>query len=218
MATNGTTALEAACKSGIDILDELMGTNIEERSRFEGKALSPSFLASSKCLVFLHTGRAGLFAGGTFGDGFAIAKSSSGSWTSPCFVRLRKFELGAFFGYQSSKTLMSGLTKSSVQAIIDNEYTSFGTDVTVQLWPASSGVDDQVSVNYSDFVSASCSTGILFDFSLSGGSLKVDDAKNAEVYGEGVTASQLLNGQVEKPKEMIPLYQKITSISRDALK
>lgn len=44
MATNGTTALEAACKSGIDILDELMGTNIEERSRFEGKALSPSFL------------------------------------------------------------------------------------------------------------------------------------------------------------------------------
>jgi len=113
---------------------------------------------------------------------------------------------------------MSGLTKSSVQAIIDNEYTSFGTDVTVQLWPASSGVDDQVSVNYSDFVSASCSTGILFDFSLSGGSLKVDDAKNAEVYGEGVTASQLLNGQVEKPKEMIPLYQKITSISRDALK
>jgi hypothetical protein len=38
------------------------------------------------------------------------------------------------------------------------------------------------------------------------------------VYGEGVTASQLLNGQVDKPKSMIPLYQKVSAISRDALK
>lgn len=113
---------------------------------------------------------------------------------------------------------MSGLTRSSIQAIIDNEYTEFGTDVTVQLWPSSPGVDDQVAVNSSDFVSASCSTGILFDFSLSGGSLKVDDQKNALVYGEGVTASQLLNGEIEKVKQMIPLYQKITSISKDALR
>lgn len=44
MATPRETALEGACKSGIDILDELMCTEIEERSRFEGKALSPSFL------------------------------------------------------------------------------------------------------------------------------------------------------------------------------
>jgi len=44
MATPRETALEAACKSGIDILDELMCTEIEESSRFEGKALSPSFL------------------------------------------------------------------------------------------------------------------------------------------------------------------------------
>lgn len=44
MATTKEMVLEAACKSGIDILDELMGTEIEERSRFEGKALSPAFL------------------------------------------------------------------------------------------------------------------------------------------------------------------------------
>lgn len=44
MSTSKQATLEAACKSGIDLLDELMGTNIEESSRFEGKALSPSFL------------------------------------------------------------------------------------------------------------------------------------------------------------------------------
>lgn len=44
MAPKSEAVLEAACKSGIDILDELLCTNIEESSRFEGKALSPSFL------------------------------------------------------------------------------------------------------------------------------------------------------------------------------
>ena len=174
--------------------------------------------ASSKCLVFLNSWRAGVFAGGVYGTGFAIAKSSSGSWTAPCFVTLKKLELGAFFGYEQSRTLMSALTKSSIQNLIDNEYTEFGSDVTVQLWPlADHGPNDQVSVSQSDWVTASCSTGIIFDFSLSGGGMRIDDAKNHAIYGDGVSASDLLGGAVDKPKDMIPLYQKITAISKLAL-
>ena len=175
--------------------------------------------ASSKCLIFLESSRGGIFFGGVRGEGFAIARTSAGSWSAPCFVSLRKFEIGAFFGFQSSKTLMSALTKSAIQRLIDNEYTEFGSDVTVQLWPTgANGPDDQVAVNSSDWVTATCSTGVVFDFSLSGGSIKINEAKNTEVYGEGVTASQLLNGQVDKPKAMIPLYQKVSAISKDALK
>lgn len=56
--------------------------------------------ASSKCLVFLSSWRAGVFAGGVLGSGFAIAKTSGGTWTGPCFVTLKKFEIGAFFGVE----------------------------------------------------------------------------------------------------------------------
>jgi lipid-binding SYLF domain-containing protein len=202
---------------GQNILDTLLGTTVEEESRFEGKGLNPAFVASSSLLIFLNTTRMGLFVGTSGGEGFAVAKVG-GSWSAPCYVRLRKFELGAILGYSSSSVLISGITKRSIQTIIDDEYTEFGTDVTVQLWPKEAGVDDAVAVNQSDFVSASCSNGVLFDFSLSGGALRVDTAKNAKIYGEDVTAAKILNGVTPKPKEMVPLYQKITSISRDALR
>lgn len=193
-----------------------MGTTIEEDSRFEGKGLNPAFIASSNILIFLETTRAGLFIGTTGGRGFAVAKVG-GSWSAPCYVSLRKIELGAILGFSSSYTVISGISKRAIQEIIDDNYTEFGTDVTVQLWPKEAGVDDTVSVNSSDFVSASCSNGVLFDFSLSGGALRIDTKKNALVYGEDATASSILNGVTPKPKEMVPLYQKIGGIARSAL-
>jgi len=47
--------------------------------------------------------------------------------------------------------------------------------------------------------------------------MRIDDAKNHAIYGDGVSASDLLSGAVDKPKDMIPLYQKITAISKLAL-
>ena len=202
---------------GITILNTLMATTVEQDSRFEGVGLNPVFIASSSILIFLETTRFGLFLGTTGGRGFAIAKVG-GSWSAPCYVTMRKVELGAIIGYSSSYTIISGISKRAIQEIIDDNYTEFGTDVTVQLWPKEAGVDDAVSVNSSDFVSASCSNGVLFDFSLSGGSLRIDTKKNAQVYGEsGSSASEILNGVTPKPKDMVPLYQKISTISRAAL-
>lgn len=60
--------------------------------------------ASSKCLVFLSSWRAGVFAGGVVGHGFAIAKTPSGKWSAPCFVNIKKMELGAFFGVEKVST------------------------------------------------------------------------------------------------------------------
>jgi lipid-binding SYLF domain-containing protein len=211
-----TSSHESSCALGISIVDTLMGTVTEVDSRFEGKGLNPAFIASSNILIFLETTKIGLFLGTTGGRGFAIAKVG-GSWSAPCHVTLRKFELGGIIGYSSSYTIISGISKRAIQEIIDDNYTEFGTDVTVQLWPKEAGVDDQVSVNSSDFVSASCSNGVLFDFSLSGGALRIDTKKNAEVYGEDVTASQLLNGVTPRPKEMVPLYHKIGAIAKSAL-
>lgn len=92
---------------------------------------------------------------------------------------------------------MSALTRVGMQKLIDNDYTEFGSDVTVQLWPgADHGPNDQINIMNSDWVTASCSTGIIFDFSLSGGSMKIDDDKNKLVYGHEVSGGDILNGKV----------------------
>ena len=146
MATPETNAtFDTSCKTGLKILDYLLSTDVEDSSRFEGKGLNPSFIASSNVLIFLETTRAGLFVGTTGGKGFAIAKVG-GSWSAPCYVSLRKFELGAILGFSSSYTIISGLSRRAVQEIIDDNYTEFGTDVTIQLWPKEAGIDDSVAV------------------------------------------------------------------------
>jgi len=152
------------------------------------------------------------------GHGFAVAKLSSGGWSAPCFVTMKKIGIGALFGVEKSRTLMSSMTRMGIQQLVDNKYTEFGSDITVQLWPTGShGPNDEVSICASDWVSASSSTGVIFDFSLSGGSMKIDDEKNHDLYGPEVSGSDILTGKMEKPQEMIPLYHKITEISKKAL-
>ena len=116
-----------------------------------------------------------------------------------------------------SSTLMAAMTKSAVEELAAGRHQTFGSDVTLQIWPIAGGADDQISLGASDWISASVSKGVLFEFSLVGGALKVDQDKNTKVYGAGVTVADILGGTVAKPQEMVPLYQKIAEVASKAL-
>lgn len=53
--------------------------------------------------------------------------------------------------------------------------------------------------------------GALVDVSFAAGSMSIDDAKNALVYGPGVTPLNILHGGVQPPREMQPLYAALNS-------
>lgn len=59
-------------------------------------------------------------------------------------------------------------------------------------------------------------SGPLLDLSACAGSLSVAAAKNAMIYGPGVTPLQILHGSVAPPHEMQPLYAMLNAGARAA--
>jgi lipid-binding SYLF domain-containing protein len=208
---------------GHQVLDELAGEPAGESTRFEGRALNPSTIASARCLVFLRSTRAGCIIGGTRGAGFAIAITHSGAWSPPCFVRLTRWQLGAMFGAEFSSTLLTSVSLKGEADLVEGDVTEFGTNIACQLWPfvrSGSGPDDEISMGtWGDWAVASVGKGALLDFSLGGGSLKVDKAKNLEAYGAaGEDAAGILAGKVPHQQDMVPLYHRVREIGAQALK
>ncbi len=44
----------------------------------------------------------------------------------------------------------------------------------------------------------------------------VDDRLNASLYGDGVTAAEILGGRVALPEEFLPLYQAVDALAAEA--
>lgn len=161
--------------------------------------------------------------GGLHATGFMISHTHTGAWSAPCFITLNRIEIGAVAGVETAHLLMASFTRQGVAELAAGEkHQTFGSDVTFQLWPFSStdsGPDDYASLDVaSDWVTAAAGQGFLFDFSLAGSSLSVDNAKNKNVYGEiGEDPANILYGKVPHPVEMTPLYHKIKEIAARAL-
>ena len=179
--------------------------------------------ASAKALVFLKATHGGLVMGGLHATGFMIARSDHSKWSAPCFVSLNRFEIGAIAGIETADILMASITRQGVTELAsEGTHKTFGTDLSFQFWPfanGSSGPDDYASLDVnSDWVYCSISRGLLFDFSLSGSSLSIDEAKNKEAYGDlGVDQANIISGKVPRPQDMAPLYHKINEIASRAL-
>jgi len=156
--------------------------------------------------------------GGLHATGFMITHTQTGAWSAPCFVTLNRIEIGAVVGVETAHILMAGITRHGVAELASGEkHQTFGSDVTFQLWPfsGSSGPDDYASLDVaSDWVTAAAGQGFLFDFSLAGSSLSVDNTKNKNVYGDiGEDPANVLHGKIPHPVEMAPLYHKIKAIA-----
>lgn len=126
---------------------------------------------------------------------------------------------------------MASLTPRLVSGLVAPPFIPvFGVDVSVQatdtyeVYPSAPGwgesdrgtfgIGDQDAFATSDVISISTTTGMLMSFSLKGGATVVDSSRNAECYGEGVSAGDLLSATsgVPPPPQMQPLYDKLAAI------
>lgn len=64
--------------------------------------------------------------------------------------------------------------------------------------------------------SATLADGMFWDTSPAAGSTFVDARLNASLYGDGVTAAEVLGGRVALPQEFLPLYQAIDALAAEA--
>lgn len=214
--SGASAVLEAAVAEGLQILDDLRTEDSGTDGTKTKFLLNPVLVKNAKALIFLRTTKVGAGIGVKRGGGFVLTKLGPGQYSPPCFVTLTSLQAGILLGFEKVSTLCTSMTLRVVDSLKQGSHPVFGTDLSLQVYPLTGPNEatpdfftDSDSV---DLVVASVGKGLILDFSFTGGSIRVDSAKNESAYGKEVTTADILDGAVPVPAEVKALHRRVDDI------
>jgi SH3 domain-containing YSC84-like protein 1 len=158
------------------------------------KGIPQNLIDSAKCVaVFPSVLKAGFIAGGRGGRGVASCRTASG-WSAPAFFNLGGGSFGLQIGAESTDFVMLVMNEKGMNSLLSDQFT-LGGDIAVAAGPvgrqASAETDAKLKA---EILSYSRSKGLFAGLELKGVVIKPDKDDIKEVYGENVTAKDILNG------------------------
>jgi lipid-binding SYLF domain-containing protein len=173
-----------------------------------------SVLNKAKCVIVVPSvKKAALGVGGEYGRGVMSCRSGadfSGRWSAPIMMSLAGGSFGFQIGGQATDFVILVMNDRGAQAMLHNKL-KLGADASVAAGPV--GRSSEASTNESmraEMLSYSRSRGAFAGVSLSGATLHPDNDANASLYGEKVTADQIISGKVTMPEEGKPLVEALS--------
>lgn len=143
--------------------------------------------------------KAAFIFGGEYGKGLMSCRQSGG-WSPPVFMRLGKGSWGLQIGAQSIDLVLLVMNDKGVEKLLRNRV-SLGAEASVAAGPvgrdARAATDAQLTA---EILSYSRTQGVFAGINLSGGVLRDDQDDNADLYGKGISARDiLLGGRIQLP-------------------
>ena len=143
--------------------------------------------------------KAAFIFGGEYGKGLMSCRSN-GAWSPPVFMRVGKGSWGLQFGAQTVDLVLLVMNDKGVEKLLRNKV-SLGAEASVAAGPV--GRDARAATDLelrAEILSYSRTQGIFAGLNLSGGVIRDDRDDNADLYGKGITAKEiLLDGRVQLP-------------------
>ena len=154
--------------------------------------------------------KAAFIVGGEYGKGLMSCRRGT-TWSPPVFMRIGKGSWGLQFGAQSIDLVLLVMNDAGIDKLLSNRV-SLGAELSVAAGPvgrdARAATDIQLK---SEILSYSRTQGIFAGINLSGGVLTDDGDDNADLYGKGIPARDiLLNDRVQLPGVARPFVQALT--------
>ncbi len=156
------------------------------------KGIPEDLLEDAECVaVFPSVIKAGFIIGGRGGRGVASCRTARG-WSAPAFFTLGGGGFGLQIGAQSTDFVMLFMNKDGLNSLLSDEFT-LGGDVSVAAGPVGrqAGASTDLKLN-AKILSYSRSKGLFAGLELKGVVIKPDKDDMRDVYGEGVTAKEVL--------------------------
>jgi lipid-binding SYLF domain-containing protein len=166
------------------VFGEIMGT--------PDKGIPKDLLEKAECVaVFPSVLKAGFIVGGRGGRGVASCRTVNG-WSAPAYFTLGGASFGLQIGAQSTDFVMLFMNKEGLNSLLSDEFT-LGGDASVAAGPVGrqAGASTDLKLN-AQILSYSRSKGLFAGLELKGVVIKADKDDMRDVYGEGVTARQVL--------------------------
>lgn len=197
-------------------LEARIGENrlrLEERQLRRGQAIPASILAQARGLVILRNVKVGVGFGAEIGNGVALVKDSSGSWSPPAFMSLSKGSWGAQIGANETITFIVLMTEESLRLLRNGGSGDAGVDVKAVAGPLDTGGEAGTISLREPVLIYSSAKGAFIGASFQAGALVGSKKKNQTLYN--ANSDQILfSGQVKPTPAGWKLIEALNKFSR----
>ena len=175
-----------------------------------------SLLDKAECLVILPSVKKGAFGiGGSFGRGVMICRSGqhyNGLWGAPAMYALEGVNIGFQLGAEATDFVLLVMNPKGARSLLSSKV-KLGADASAAAGPKGrSGEAATDVVMNAEILSYSRAKGLFAGISLEGSTLRSDGSANEKLYGQKVTAKDIIGlGKVKTPscaRELIGLLEK----------
>jgi lipid-binding SYLF domain-containing protein len=153
------------------------------------------------CVIVIPSLKKAAFViGGEYGKGMMSCRHDL-AWSAPVFMELEKGSWGFQIGAESIDLVLLVMNPRGMEKLLQDK-TSLGADASVAAGPvgrtAQAATDAQLNA---EIVSYSRAQGLFAGVDVSGGVLKADKDANRDLYGQNISARQVLSHGTNTPVE-----------------
>jgi lipid-binding SYLF domain-containing protein len=158
------------------------------------KDVPGSVVAKADCILILPSVKKfAVGIGGTGGRGpmsCREGKNFSGKWSAPAMYTIGGASAGFQIGGTASDIILLIMAPTAVEKVLDSKV-KVGTDATAAAGP---GATTSGNMGNADMLTYARAKGLFAGISLDGASLDPDGDANKRIYGQDVTARQIVTG------------------------
>ncbi|CAO0795679.1 unnamed protein product [Mucor circinelloides] len=203
------TSLAGECKKATKILNSFVdpGEGLD-------KIIPSSILEKAQGLAIFTVLKAGFLFSGRAGSGLVVARLPDGSWSAPSAIVTGGMGAGGQIGAELTDFVLVLNTKEAVKTFSHFGNVTLGGNVSIAAGPIGRNAEASGSAtlkHISAIYSYSKTRGLFAGVSLEGSVIFTRNDANEKLYGERVTAKELLNGSVAPPREADSLYRALNA-------
>jgi len=163
------------------------------------KGIPGSVLDGTKCVIVIpNMKKAGFVVGAQYGRGVMTCRQGAdfkGPWSPPVMMASSGGSFGLQIGAESTDFVILVLNDGGARQMMKNKL-KLGADASIAAGPVGRTSEASTSgTMQAQMLSYSRSRGVFGGVSLSGATLRPDGDANKNLYGEKVSAEQIVSGQ-----------------------
>ena len=175
-------------------------------------------LDKAECVVVLPSVKKGAFGiGGSYGRGVMTCRSGehyTGPWGAPALYALEGLSIGFQLGGQATDFVLLIMNPSGARSLLGSKV-KLGADASAAAGPKGRTAESATDVVMkAEILSYSRNKGLFAGVSLEGSTLRSDGSANEKLYGQKVSAKEIIrDGKVKAPAaaaELIAVLNKKT--------
>ncbi|KIX96813.1 uncharacterized protein Z520_07533 [Fonsecaea multimorphosa CBS 102226] len=182
-----TGSLKKECDKAAQILKSFI-----DKGRIPAQVIT-----TAKGIAIFSGFRAAMYLAGAGGSGVVVARLADGSWSAPSAFSVRSGGIGVVYGVDVYDCVCVLNTQDAVEAYMKSDMT-MGAGASMAAGPIG-GTADLSTKDVKPIWTYTKSRGLYGGLTVDGTVIKEKSSINAESYGKGVAAAQILAGGAEWP-------------------